>query len=349
MLTAREMQDAGAEVLILEQGVLGGEATWAGGGILSPLYPWRYPQAVNQLAKLSQQIYPELAVQLHTESGIDPEYVVSGMLVLDQDEEKHAQHWAVEYGMRIESIVSRHRIDQLESGIASGNSQALLMPDIAQMRNPRLVKSLVASLQSRNIPCVEHCQVKGLKLHNGQVKGVVADTKEYQADKVIITAGAWSGDLLKSYHPPAIKPVKGQMILFRAEPNILNHIVLDRGRYLIPRKDGRILAGSTLEYTGYEKQITSDAQQDLRQSAIEILPVLENYKIEHHWAGLRPGTQQGIPYICQHPDISGLYINSGHYRNGVILGIASVRLLIDMISGQTPTLDTSAYQLDANH
>lgn len=349
MLTAREMQDAGAEVMLLEQGVMGGEATWAGGGILSPLYPWRYPDAVNQLAKLSQQIYPELAVQLQAESGIDPEYVVSGVLVLDQDEEKQAQRWAAEYGMRIESIVSRLRIDQLEPGIASGKSQALLMPDIAQMRNPRLVKSLVASLQSRNIPYVEHCQVKGLNLHNGQLKGVVADDREYRADKVIITAGAWSGDLLKSYHPPAIEPVKGQMILFRAEPNVLNHIVLDGGRYLIPRKDGRILAGSTLEYTGFEKQITCDAQQDLLQSAIEILPVLENYKIEHHWAGLRPGTQQGIPYICQHPDIRGLYINSGHYRNGVILGIASVRLLKDIISGQTPSLDASAYQLDANH
>jgi len=349
MLTAREMQNAGAEVMILDQGALGGEATWAGGGILSPLYPWRYPDAVNQLAKLSQQIYPELAKQIHSESGIDPEYIVSGMLVLDQDENKQAQHWAAEYDMQIESIMSRHRLDQLEFGISPASSQALLLPDIAQMRNPRLVKALVASLQTRNISYTEHCRVEGLKLHKGQVKGVVADGKEYLADKVVITAGAWSGEFLKAYRPPAIEPVKGQMILFRAEPNILSHIVLDRGRYLIPRKDGRILAGSTLEYTGFEKQITSEAQQDLLQSAIEILPALKDYKIEHHWAGLRPGTKQGVPYICQHPDIRGLYINSGHYRNGVILGIASVRLLMDMITGQTPSLNTTSYLLNAIH
>ena len=349
MLTARELQSAGAEVMILEQGVLGGEATWAGGGILSPLYPWRYPDAVNKLAKLSQQIYPQLAQQLNQETGIDPEYVVSGMLVLDRDEVAQAQHWSGEYAMRMELVGNRHRLDQLEPGIAQSHDQALWMPDIAQMRNPRLVKSLVASLQCRKIPYVEQCRVEGLNLQNGRLQGVRADAKEYRADRVIITAGAWSGDLLKACRPPNIEPVKGQMILFNAEPGVLTRMVLYRGRYLIPRNDGRILAGSTLEHTGFEKRISDEAQLDLRQSAIDILPALQNYKIEHHWAGLRPGTQQGIPYICQHPDIQNLYINSGHYRNGVILGIASVRLLMDLVHGQAPAMDATPYQLDMQH
>ncbi|MFW2372355.1 MAG: glycine oxidase ThiO [Gammaproteobacteria bacterium] len=349
MLTARELQAAGADVMILEQGVLGGEATWAGGGILSPLYPWRYPDAVNRLAKLSQQIYPELAKQLAEESGIDPEYTVSGMLVLDKDEDEQAQHWSDEYAMRMELVANRARLDQLEPSLAKAYTQALWMPEIAQMRNPRLVKSLVASLRSRDIPYIERCRVEGLKLHNGQLQGVLADGKQYRADKLVITAGAWSGELLKPYRPPIIEPVKGQMILFKAEPGVLKRIVLDRGRYLIPRRDGRILAGSTLEHTGFEKRISREAQQDLLQSAIGILPALQEYKIEHHWAGLRPGTQQGVPYICQHPDIGNLYINSGHYRNGVILGMASVRLLMDLMNGQAPTIDANPYQLDSQH
>lgn len=349
MLTARELQDTGAEVMILEQGVLGGEASWAGGGILSPLYPWRYPDAVNGLAKHSQQIYPELAKQLYQETGVDPQYLRSGLLVLDQSEHDLAQQWSMEYAMDMESVVSRERLDFIQPGLAHEYTQGLWMSDIAQMRNPRLVKALVASMQSKNIPYAEQCSVEGLKLQNGKLQGVVANGKEYLADKVIITAGAWSGELLKNFRPPVIEPVKGQMILFKAIPELLKRIVLDRGRYLIPRKDGRILAGSTLEHTRFDKQTTHSAQQDLQQSAIEILPALKNYKIEHHWAGLRPGTQQGVPYICEHPDIKGLYINSGHYRNGVILGIASVQLLMDLILNQTPQLDALPYQLDSVH
>ncbi|MDH5735690.1 MAG: FAD-dependent oxidoreductase, partial [Gammaproteobacteria bacterium] len=113
--------------------------------------------------------------------------------------------------------------------------------------------------------------------------------------------------------------------------------------------DGRILAGSTLEHTGFEKQTTDDALHSLKQSAIELVPALAEFPIEHHWAGLRPGTQQGIPYICQHPEIKGLYINSGHYRNGVILGAASAKLMSDLLTGKQPELDLTPYQFEQQH
>jgi glycine oxidase len=346
MLTARELQQAGAEVLILERGKLGGESSWAGGGILSPLYPWRYADAVNQLAHYGQEVYPQLAESLLDESGVDPQYTQSGMMVLDQQEKQLADKWARRWCTNMQHLGSRKEIQKIEPAINADVEQAIWMPEIAQMRNPRLIKALKGSLQSRGIEYMEHAEVQAVDIVDDSVRGVNTSAQSYTADKVIIAGGAWSHDILQRYtKPPAIEPVKGQMILFGARPGLLKAMVLSNGRYLIPRRDGRILAGSTLEYTGFNKSINDTARADLRQSAIELVPQLANVEIEHHWAGLRPGTSDGIPYICSHPEIDGLYINSGHFRNGVILGAASARLMKNIILQELPILPTQAYAL----
>jgi glycine oxidase len=167
---------------------------------------------------------------------------------------------------------------------------------------------------------------------------------------VVIAGGAWTAKILADYiKPPEIEPVKGQMILYKGSPDLLKNIVLNKGRYLIPRRDGRILAGSTLEHTEFEKQLSSEAKQDLHRSAVEIIPQLAAFEIEYHWAGLRPGSPNGVPYICEHPDVGGLFINSGHYRNGVILGAASCVLLSDLMLGREPIVNPQPYNLDSAH
>ena len=115
------------------------------------------------------------------------------------------------------------------------------------------------------------------------------------------------------------------------------------------RGDGRILAGSTLEHTKFNKDISAEAKEDLRAAAIRLVPAMEKLHIEHHWAGLRPGSKTGIPYICEHPEVKGLFINSGHYRNGVILGAASCELMAKLVREDTPDIDPAAYSLDAAH
>ena len=167
---------------------------------------------------------------------------------------------------------------------------------------------------------------------------------------MIVAGGAWTSKIIQAFaRPPAVKPVKGQMILFKGEPGVLKTIVLSQGRYLIPRRDGRIVVGSTLENTDYDKSITASAQTNLAAAAIELMPALAAVPIEHHWAGLRPGSEQGVPYICEHPEIHGLYINSGHYRNGVILGAGSAQLMADLICETAPAIDPTFYGFDAEH
>ena len=349
MLTARELQQRGARVLLLERGKAGGESTWAGGGILSPLYPWRYTDAVNVLAHYGHQAYPQIAEALLAESGIDPEYTRSGMLILDQNEQDAARGWVLRWHMQMD-VLKAAALREQEPALNSAVSSALWLPQIAQLRNPRLIKSVVGSLRHRNIVCMESADVTALEIENNRVQGVRTAQTTFRADNVLIAGGAWSANIIKQMtRPPQIQPVKGQMILFKGEPGMLKSMILSQGRYLIPRRDGRILAGSTLEYSAFDKSITDNALQDLRDAAISLLPQLATLPVEHHWAGLRPGTHQGVPYICQHPDIHGLYINSGHFRNGVILGAASARLMAELISNTAPTIDPAFYSFDASH
>ena len=349
MLTARELRLAGADVLILDRGKLGGESTWAGGGILSPLYPWRYNDAVNALAKYSQKIYPKIAQALLDESGIDPEYTQSGLLVLDHDDEK-ATEWASQWKMQLHLLQSTDALRKCEPALDNKYQSALWLPEISQMRNPRLVKALKGSLDYKKISYVENSEVVRLDIKNSQIKGVTTNEKSYKANKVIIAGGAWSNKIIQQFAlPPQIEPVKGQMILFKGKPGLLKTMVLANGRYLIPRRDGRILAGSTIEHTEFKKELTQSAREDLRAAAIDLVPELESLSIEHHWAGLRPGSEHGVPYICEHPDIDGLYINSGHYRNGVILGAASARLLVDIVMKKMTVNINYDYSFNAKH
>ena len=346
MLTARELASQGHAVSLLEQGQTGRESSWAGGGIVSPLYPWRYNDSITRLASWSQRHYPMLAESLREESGIDPEYSRSGLLVLDQKETELALAWKSKTPQPMEQLTPE-AVAACEPALQNPGESAIWLPEVAQVRNPRLVRACRGAIEKR-VDIREGTRVTGLQIDNGRIAGVRTSTGGLSAPNVIICAGAWSGKLLEPYTPgPEIEPVLGQMILFRTPPGSLRRIVLHQDRYLIPRRDGRVLVGSTLEYTGFRKQTTDEARASLAEYALERFPVLRDAEIEHHWAGLRPGSPQGIPYIGPVPQVEGLFVNAGHFRNGVVLGPASVRLLTDLVLGRDPILPPQAYALDA--
>ena len=345
MLTSRYLHEDGAKVLLIERGRLGNESSWAGGGILSPLYPWRYPPEVNWLATASQNIYSRFAKEILEETGVDPEWTNSGLLVLDTDDKATAQAWSREYNIPLE-ILQGDAVQACEPSVAASFHQALWMPTVAQIRNPRLVKALRTSLEVRGIPYLEHQEVTSLLIHEGVVKGVRTPLKTLPADRVLITAGAWTPKLIpQTATAPKTEPVRGQMIAYKAKPQTLQRIILYKGHYLIPRRDGHILAGSTLEYVGFNKATTEEALHVLDEAASEIVPSISQYPIKHHWSGLRPGSPRGIPVICEHPDIKKLFLNCGHFRNGVVLGLSSARLAADLVQNKTPAISPAAYAI----
>ncbi len=333
MLSARELTRRGMKVVLLEKGDMGQESSWAGGGILSPLHPWRYSDTVNELAQVGHQQYAALADELIQEGGVDPEYIRNGMLVLGSDEVDAACKWAQRWSMKLEELDSAQALQSLSPGVSAQFTQGLWLPDVGQMRNPRLVRSLRASLDALGIEYHQHTPVEKLLLEQDRVQGVVANGRSWHAERVLIAGGAWSAGLLKdSGEVPQISPVKGQMILFKGEPGLLPHILLAENRYLIPRKDGRILCGSTLEHSGFDKHTSEAVKSELLASALDIFPALRELPVEHHWAGLRPGSPQGEPYIGEYNGVQGLYINAGHYRNGVILGLGSAQRIAQIMT-----------------
>ena len=346
MLTARELTQAGLQVTLLEQGMPGRESSWAGGGIISPLYPWRYDDSITALARWGQQHYPGLAEALQTESGLDPEYVRNGLLILSPNDLDNALAWADSSGQSVQKIADA-AIADCEPSLTTWPHQAVWMPEVAQIRNPRLVKSALLAITPK-VAIHPNTQVTRLLMAGRQITGVETTQGSFSAKQVIVCAGAWTGQLLQDLvPPPEIEPVLGQMILFRGRPGDISRIVLHDDRYVIPRRDGRVLVGSTVEYRGFDKHTTEAAKDALKAYALAHFPVLASAEIEHHWAGLRPGSPQGIPYIGPLPDISGLYINAGHFRNGVVLGPASARLMADLVLGRKPILDPAPYAVDA--
>lgn len=345
LLTGYYLQSAGADVVIVEQGEFGRESSWAGGGILSPLYPWRYPKALNDLAAWSQQRYSALVDELCNASGIDAQWIKSGMLFLDPDEIAPASTWATENRIQLQ-IISGQQVLQHAPGVSKDalDQQAIWMPEIAQVRNPRLLKALVGALRQTDVQLLENTPITDLCIDNNSVTGVMSHDRKIEGKTVTVACGAWSSSVLKKWLPSLnVEPVRGQMILFKANPDTLYPMILKDSHYLIPRKDGRIIAGSTLEFVGFNKSITDEGKQALLNFATSLLPELKNFPIEHHWSGLRPGNSVQIPFISQHPHIRGLFVNTGHYRNGVVTAPASATLCADLILSRPPILEAKAY------
>jgi glycine oxidase len=346
LLTARALSHAGVKVILLERGETGRESSWAGGGIVSPLIPWDYPEAVSALVRWSQQHYPVLAGELLEETGIDIEWVQCGLLMVDFELDPDIQAWAGKHHCRPQSL-DGVQTKLLEPALADGFRSSILLPDVGQVRNPRLCKALRRSLDLQGVAIHENTPVEGIISQGGVIQGVRTPAGEYRAGRVVIAAGAWSGQVLRETGLDLpVKPVRGQMIQFRATPGMLTHIVLHRNHYLIPRIDGLILAGSTLEYTGFEKGTTREAREELARAATALVPALSECELVRQWAGLRPGSPDGVPFIGEHPRIQGLFVNAGHFRNGVVMGPASVHVLLELMRNPHGPTDTTPYAID---
>lgn len=343
MLQARDLALKGVEVVLLDKSACGNEASWAGGGIVSPLYPWRYSDPITALASWSQSFYPNLAQSLEAESDIDPELTRHGLLMLDVDDRDLALSWSEKNQAWMEQV-DAEKIYQLEPALREGVSNGLWMSQVASIRNPRLLRSLYTSLQRNPLVSIHEGQeVTGFLRKGTRVHGVkLPNGDEFHADAVLVCSGAWSQGVAEN-DKLDLKPVKGQMLIFDAPPGTVNRVVMSGGKYVIPRRDGKVLAGSTLEDVGFDKQTTEQARDELADMAIDLFPTLASSQVTHHWAGLRPGTKEGIPYIGALPDQDGLFINAGHYRNGLVLAPASVALLSAIICDEDKPIDPAAY------
>jgi len=345
MLTARNLQMEGYNVALVEKDKLGGAASGAAGGILSTLYPWQQSGEIQQLVAQGQASFPALVAGLKDETGIDAQLMQSGMLIIDAAEQQTALAWAKKNSTSIE-LLNRKELNQLEPNLDKKFSVALRLPTVRQVRPPLLISAVHQSLLNYGTDIFENTEATQLVLETSKVVGIKTKQETMFAEQVILCNGAWTQQLLDNTSNDLstdIEPVRGQMLLFKPPQNVLSHIVVHDGFYLIPRQNRYLLCGSTVEYVGFSRSTTQEAKDLLHSQACKVCPELIDEGVLQHWSALRPGTARGVPYISAHPQIEALYINAGHFRYGIVMSIPSAKIVSDLIINRANASQISAY------
>lgn len=337
LTSALSLLESGYSVTVAERGAVGQEASWAGGGIMSPLCPWDYQEAVNRLALRGMDMLGDAAAMLHATTGIDPEYQRCGMLLLPPYRKEVAMEWCSRHDFPV-------RLVELADYLPGRRGEGMLLPEVAQVRNPRLLRALRHRVEMLGGAILEHCEVQKFELAGGSVAALQTAQGRLEAGAYVVTAGAWSMTLLGEHALNLdVRPIRGQILLFKFDEPPFRQILLRDSLYFIPRRDGHLLVGSTLEDAGFDKSVTAEARDDLMRQVREIFPDWQAEPIRQ-WSGFRPGSPDNVPTIGRHPQLDNLYANTGHFRYGVTMSLASAELLRNEIEGEVQPFDMSAYR-----
>ncbi|MEI7455880.1 MAG: glycine oxidase ThiO [Nitrosomonadales bacterium] len=338
LTSAQALLQAGYKVTLVERGTSGQEASWAGGGIMSPLCSWDYPEAVTRLTERSMGMFPEAMKKLHAATGIDPEYQPSGMLVLPPFEDNRATQWCTDHQVEMQRVA-------LSAHLPGLSGEGLLLPRVGQVRNPRLLQALRRHVELLGGTILENHEVQKLEIENDRVQALQTNCGNLSADAVILAAGAWSRTLLGEHALKLdVRPIRGQILLFKFDAPPFRNILLEGSLYFIPRRDGHVLVGSTLEDAGFDKSTTDEAKNSLLDRIYALFPHWREQPLGKHWAGLRPGSPDNIPTIGRHPVLSNLYANCGHFRYGVTMSLACAELLLNEIEARPQPLSCEEYR-----
>ncbi|MEC9096348.1 MAG: glycine oxidase ThiO [Planctomycetota bacterium] len=344
---AYELACRGQQVQVLERGKqLGREASWAGAGILPPANPNSALNPAEKLRGISHQLHPQWAERLQQESGIDTGFRRCGGIYLARKPGEAASlagYISLLHQEGIEaSKITKGQLLDLEPTLDPDQFHAAyLLPDELTLRNPRHVKALAKSCKLRGVQIHTQCEVLDIECSKGTINGLVTTTGSVTGQQYCITAGAWSSKLLKRITdiPTGIVPIRGQMILFEAPENLIHHVLNEGSRYLVPRADGKVLAGSCEEEVGFQKGTTPEMLEQLEDFAYSLVPALKEHEITMSWSGLRPGSFDGVPYIGKIPDVDNLFIAAGHFRSGIHLSTGTAVLMADLVEGKPSAVD----------
>jgi glycine oxidase len=329
-----------SDVLLLDRASLGSESSYAAGGMLAPRAEADRADEFFELACKSRDLYPALASALLEETGTDIELDTTGALYLafteeDQEEIEQRYAWQTRAGLKIEKL-SATEARRLEPGIAADVRAALRFPFDIQVENRRLLTALIAANEKLGVRLLTGTNVESLRIQQGRVAGVETARGFVSTRRVVVAGGAWTALLCESEKSDQrlprfrIEPVRGQMLCFAAQPPLVRHVIYSPRGYLVPRRDGRLLAGSTTEHAGFTKQVTATGLHTILSHALEISPRVGDLPLVDSWAGLRPRAEDDLPVLGP-SEIEGLVYATGHYRNGILLAPITGELIADAI------------------
>lgn len=351
---AWRLAQRGLRVQLIDRGPIGKEASWAGAGIIpaAAQRPDRHPY--DQLRGLACSLHGKWGQELKEATGIDNGFRRCGAIHLARQPGEAAalSAWIEterEEGIDIERL-DEARLREIEPGLTAVTSPRPLMAAYirgeAQLRNPRHLKALLEACKLAGVIMSPGIETQNLVLQGNQLTALETSAGRLEAGAYCFTAGAWTGLLLKQLGLSlGIIPIRGQMILYRCDRSPIERIVNEGSRYLVPRDDGHVLAGSTEEEAGFEKITTPAALHDLATFASGLVPVLREATIERSWAGLRPGSLDGLPYLGSLPGLKNAFVAAGHFRSGLHLSPGTAVVMSQLLRGETPQIDLAPFRI----
>ena len=327
------------DVCLIERGTLGTEASFAAAGMLLPQVEADAEDDFFKLACRSRDLYPSFAAALREETGVDVELDTTGTLYLALNEHDHEEiekrcDWQTRAGLLVQ-LLSTEEARELEPCISESAYGALLFPNDIQVENRRLLSALANSVSNLGVEVLTETNVESLMIERSRVTGVQTHRGTIACKSIVIAAGTWSGFLVD----PGIEPVRGQMICLESKPQLTRHVLYSPRGYLVPRQDGRLLAGSTSENAGFAKRVTAGGISSILQNTLEISPAIATLPVVDTWAGLRPRPADGLPVLGPCGEIDGLVYATGHYRNGILLAPLTAELITEaIVAGVTSPL-----------
>ncbi len=321
--TALALTERGAEVVLLERAVPGAEASSAAAGILGAQAELHGRSDDAELFVRAREGWPSWAAALREASGIDVGWRRSGVLRVARSEDERAElarevAWQKDRGMRAE-LLEAPRAREVEPELAEAVLAAAHFPDDAQVDPPALLRALMAALAlDRRATIRSGTTVERLLVERDRCVGAKLDDGELRAEATVLAAGSWSS-LVPGVPAavPAVRPVRGQMVLLDERPPRLRTIVFGAGGYVVPRGDGRVLCGSTMEHVGFRKEVTAGGVHAILASALACVPSLAAAQLAGSWSNFRPHAEKGA--LVGASPLAGLFLATGHYRNGILL------------------------------
>jgi glycine oxidase len=347
LTSAYYLAKAGLSVEVLDKGDLGREASWAGAGIVPPGNPDRAATSIDKLRAVGSVRFPDFSAELRELTGIDNGFVRCGGVEFLRPEDGYAVGlWAAEGIPHRPAGTDELRRAEPNVEPPPGTTPYLL-DTCAQVRNPRHLRALVAACDRVGVRLSPGVEFAGWVTDSGGVRGVRTGAGT-TAGRYLVAAGAWAESLLTPLGcRPGVHPVRGQIVLLRSRPGVVARVLMASKRYLVPRSDGLILAGSTEEpEAGFEKANTPEGVQGLIDFARQLVPRLAYTEVEKAWAGLRPGSPDGRPFIGAVPGHPNVLVAAGHFRAGVQLSVGTAEIVRDLITGKPPAISIDAFRLD---
>jgi len=351
---AFELAEQKLTTIVLDSQQPGREASWAAAGMLSPAPHVPADAPLAPLGNESLREYPEFIARVEEVSGLTTDFARNGSLEIffgDQGESDRDRIISENHRLEIRcEPISLEDARGLEPALSAAASAAMWLPEEASVDPRLLMEALLAAAQKRGVEIRSNYPVTGLILKGNRCHGVVAGGKKIAAKRVVVAAGSFCGAIAKekAYGSDVLAryacthPVRGQMLALQPAELKLRKILRSKRGYMVPRRDGRIVAGSTLEDAGFEKQVTAEGIRQILDGVTELVPALAGTAVVETWAGLRPGTPDSLP-ILGPSDVEGLLIATGHYRNGILLAPITAKLIRQWITRGKTSLDMDRF------